>query len=218
LYELEDTLNQIYALKETNKNKQHGIKDKKSEGNNLWNEFEPTNFIYSFFVFNYIYNYDWERSFDNNKLYESHEKYESNKIYKMIEYFIRTNEKKTIQNYIDILKTNLPYKYKKSFNILSNIRDNTEKSKKFLTAFEEIYEVENDINKYITKLKKIYYFIYKVRCNIFHGSKTEIQMIEHNQKQRMEIYTSLLLSINELFTIIAISESRGWGNHLVKRM
>jgi hypothetical protein len=49
------------------------------------------------------------------------------------------------------------------------------------------------------KLKnEIIRFIYLVRNNIFHGTKDTIEMSESNQRKRLEIYSNILIGVNEL--------------------
>jgi len=49
------------------------------------------------------------------------------------------------------------------------------------------------------KLKnEIIGFIYQVRNNIFHGTKTTIEMADRNQRERLEIYSKILIATNEL--------------------
>lgn len=214
---LEDTLNQIYALQKTNKSYQHGIRENKCEIDNGWKEFEPTNFIYAFFVFNYIYNYDWKLTFIKNEVEEHNEDASQfSRISTLIEYLFSVNEKDSLKKYLNILKYNLPCEPIKASNILKNIKGNPDNADQFFYAFKEIL-IDHNYNNCFAKLHYIYKFIYKVRCNVFHGSKREIQMREPNQKMRLEIYTALLLSLNDLFIIIASTESRSWRKGLAER-
>jgi len=57
---LVEELRNINALIEMTKTFQHGVKS-----NDDWVIFTPTNFIYSYFIFNSIFSIDWEQSFKN---------------------------------------------------------------------------------------------------------------------------------------------------------
>ena len=57
--------------------------------------------------------------------------------------------------------------------------------------------IESD-NLLIGKLKVMLRFVYLVRNNIFHGTKTTIEMSDKNQRKRLEIYSNILIATNEL--------------------
>ena len=59
-----------------------------------------------------------------------------------------------------------------------------------------IFSDKNDIKG---KLKQdLIRFIYKVRNNIFHGTKNTIEMTGSGQRDRLEIYSSFLIATNSL--------------------
>ena len=41
-------------------------------------------------------------------------------------------------------------------------------------------------------------FIYKIRCNIFHGTKTLKELHNKSQQKRIDIYTVFLIAINQM--------------------
>lgn len=41
-------------------------------------------------------------------------------------------------------------------------------------------------------------FVYMVRNNIFHGTKNTIEMSEVFQRKRLDIYSNIIIAINEL--------------------
>ena len=61
-------------------------------------------------------------------------------------------------------------------------------------------------------VKKMLQFIFKVRCNLFHGSKSTTQVAEDEQIERMKIYTAILLGVNDLlFMAVEANEAIiGW--------
>ena len=57
----------------------------------------------------------------------------------------------------------------------------------------------NLINKkFKDAVDDVMYFIYKVRNNIFHGSKTILDMSADKQRERLLIYTAIIITLNDL--------------------
>jgi hypothetical protein len=46
-------------------------------------------------------------------------------------------------------------------------------------------------------------FVYGVRCNLFHGRKTHVQMLDTSQQKRLLVYASLLSASNGLLFDVA---------------
>ena len=57
-----------------------------------------------------------------------------------------------------------------------------------MEAIIQIFKIKNEILG----------FIYSVRNNIFHGTKTTIEMSDKNQRKRLDIYSNILIAVNEL--------------------
>jgi len=52
---------------------------------------------------------------------------------------------------------------------------------------------------YKDDLIALHMLIYKIRCNIFHGRKKLVDMSDPDQRDRLTIYTAIILATNELF-------------------
>jgi len=94
------------------------------------------------------------------------------------EYIIKTISKITPDNRIKESERN---NFKKEFE-------------KLITTKEiKVGKLKNDIVR----------FVYLVRNNIFHGTKNTIEMSENFQRRRLEIYTNILVALNQiLFNIL----------------
>jgi hypothetical protein len=53
-------------------------------------------------------------------------------------------------------------------------------------------------------------FVYLVRCNIFHGVKTHVEMARPEQQRRLMVYWALVISSNGLLFEIARRANIGW--------
>ena len=52
-------------------------------------------------------------------------------------------------------------------------------------------------------------FIYKIRCNIFHGAKTLKELHDKSQQKRIEIYTDIIVAINQMIFSYLLYRSEG---------
>lgn len=173
-----------------------------------WEEYFPTHFIYVFFAFNSLYNVDWEQSCKTGELEGE-------------EYMIELRDEPTKHEmYLDFCFQNSEFVnlYKGLFikmilggntkeeidKILSTIKpDSLPKSrlsrKKYINDFinridDLIYRGKFDKDSVSFILK----FLYKVRCNVFHGSKTVEDMQDEGQQNRFEVYASIIIAINQM--------------------
>jgi len=182
--------------------------------------FEATKFVYAYFAFNSFYNYDWERSLTEHKLCdfekdvdeEGIEKEKSeNYRYKALSDFVisRMDDEDNDIFFRTIIGQHYHDYERKVSEILNHIEQITEdnritesKREHFKTYFEKMLR-DREIKKGHFK-NDILYFVVMVRNNIFHGTKDTIQMSEVRQRKRLEIYTNILIAVNEmLFRILA---------------
>tara|TARA_R110002111_G_C5922390_1_gene366022 strand:- start:398 stop:1072 length:675 start_codon:yes stop_codon:yes gene_type:complete len=172
-----------------------------------WKMFEPSKFIYSFFAFNSLYNYDWQKSIIENSLisFDIEENLsESQKFKKMIDFtFENFKETDSIEFVNTILRPNKRQNPKRKEDLIRAMEDITPDSRisqsereGFKKEFEKLLNSENVLKG---KLKnEILRFIYLVRNNIFHGTKTTIDMADRRQRERLNIYSSILIATNNL--------------------
>ncbi|MEI6068622.1 MAG: hypothetical protein WCP96_14865 [Methylococcaceae bacterium] len=169
-----------------------------------------TPFVYEFFLFNSLYQVDWNTSNEKNELI-FHPKNDG-----------EFTKQKALLSFIKTYAKNKPADLYRSFEPLLYIErtegpwtqvtpDSTisdEDGKKF---FRDILELQtilkqcknpSDIStnkNTFDILRECTRFIYNVRNNIFHGSKTLDEAREPNQKRRIEVYELFLKGLTSLF-------------------
>jgi hypothetical protein len=198
--EIED----LYRLHYITKNHDHMIELRKGK----WRLFEPSKFIYAYFAFNSFYNFEWSESLVKKELIAFPEKItlegieknatEGHKYKSMIDFIFShatDSDKDEFFNIICGQKKNEKIIQSISQITLDNRIKESERDN-FKKEFEKLI-TERDIK--VGKLKKdIVRFVYLVRNNIFHGTKNTIKMSENCQRERLEIYTNILVALNQL--------------------
>ena len=195
---------------------------------NSWTLFEPSKFIYAYFAFNSFYNFDWVKSIEEKKLVplereddNLHEAIkcpecgqelekknnigfkEKTKYKAMINFiFDGIEEHKIDANtiFLEIITNNGRLKENKIIEEISMITNDNHIEEHVREGFKkELEQILNTrkINKKHLR-EDIIYFIYMVRNNIFHGSKNTIEMSEDFQRKRLNIYSNIIIAINEL--------------------
>jgi hypothetical protein len=172
-----------------------------------WKMFEPSKFIYSFFAFNTLYNYNWTETIERKELVTfsmEEELSESQKFKKMIDFiFTHFQEVDSVEFVKTILRPNKrenPRRKEELIRALEGITpDNLIKEsdrESFKKEFKKLLEDEKLLKG---KLKnELLRFVYLVRNNIFHGTKTTIEMTNRDQRFRLDIYSSILIATNEM--------------------
>ena len=175
---------------------------------NEWEPYIPTRFIYSFFTFNTLYNIDWKLSLERRNLYnfnsaptegDKYTKYldfccneeEDDFLIEYKDFFIRYVTANFSPDFIleELKKIQLDRKYSRGgINEQGKIDD-------FITACEKCLK-GNCLSKDI--LKCIIDFIYKIRCNLFHGVKTMQDLQSEHQQIRLNIYSTFIVAINQM--------------------
>lgn len=181
-----------------------------------WKMFEPSKFVYAFFAFNTFYNFDWQKSCENKQLTEiqadenNNEPSQPTKFKSMIDFIFTNSIEEDKIAFIKFIKrpnkkqnpipNNELIKYVEEITSDNKIKESTRED--FKKAFKKLIETESVSTG---KIKNdIVYFIYLVRNNIFHGTKTTIMMSDKLQRKRLEIYSNILIGINEiLFRVLS---------------
>ena len=184
---------------------------------NQWHEFLPSRFIYSFFTFNTLYSIDWEKSLRAGKLVsydDTDEKPSSNTSKEWL------GEKDMYNRYLDFCFSDREFVnvYEEFFfdfigqtfdkrdilRELGNIHVDEKssgaiKKKYFIRNFyDACARTLNSKTLDIDDCRTILTFIYKIRCNIFHGTKTLKELHNKSQQKRIDIYTVFLIAINQM--------------------
>lgn len=209
--EIYDQLNDLYKLQIAASEIRHGIMREQ------WRLFEPSKFVYAFFAFNSFYSIDWIRSADEQKLVkweltgaqtggDTVAKTESQKVSELRRFvsktiiddakvdFAKELSKKLIhylgedaQSTIEILK-----------GITTDNNIDEKRKAQFIIEYEHLLRHELKGKKLNDALDIVLKFSLSVRNNIFHGTKTVIDMMHKGQQDRLKVYTSILLAVNEL--------------------
>lgn len=177
-----------------------------------WKMFEPSKFVYSFFAFNTFYNFDWKESCENytllslEKIIKDGKEESPSEGYKfkaMIDFIFNHTSLDDKNEFINFIKR--PNKRENStsnkilFESIEGITpDKRIKDSERDTFKKEFISIIESGNLQIGKFKSIVRFVYLVRNNIFHGTKTTIEMSDTNQRKRLEIYSNILIATNEL--------------------
>ena len=179
----------------------------------VWHDSVPTYFIYSFFTFNSIYSIDWEKTKDRTEL--TYTDYGENlSIKRLLDFCFRDPNKQDLyylNKFVssslqeDFVKQTLDYiKPDKSEigNVVYQEKDNKgiihHPIEEFKEAFNKFIKTDNPSK---TDCITIALFIYRVRCNLFHGLKLVCQLGDPNENvsqelDKMKIYTIYLNQLN----------------------
>lgn len=170
-----------------------------------------TPFVYEFFLFNSLYQVDWMASNEETRLvfHPENDCGESKKQKSFISYI----KSHAIKKPADLYRAFEPLLHIEKAEgewtcVTPDSRISKSHGDKF---FRDILQLqllleqckkpsEFPTNKKTFRiLKECTYFIYLVRNNIFHGSKTLGEVYERNQKRRIEVYDLFLKGLTSLF-------------------
>lgn len=169
-----------------------------------------TPFVFEFFLFNSLYQVDWENSFVNGTLSYHPDDYGESKQQAEFVKFIRTHARKKPA---DLYRAYEPLLYLPKADgewtkVTPDSRISVAQGESFfrkILEFQTILEKCNTpdemptSNKVFELIDKARYFIYLVRNNIFHGSKSLGEAYETNQRKRIEVYDLFLKGLTSMF-------------------
>lgn len=214
---LKNKLSTLNALHSFCMKSEHAVRQT-GDDTSTWSVFNPSRFIYTYFTFNSMYDIDWESSFADLQVLETKEKYQRDRFQKAIKFFF----KKLGSDAPNIFSTLLQHQLhafdvedaEKIMNTLKTPRED-EETEKLRKGFKRILGTLREPSSttpsdYLESLLRIITFIYKVRCNIFHGSKTRYDMEEESQQARFLVYSAILIAVNALLFEVAKRENLGW--------
>ena len=174
-----------------------------------WMPFIPTRFIYNVFTFNTLCNINWQASLDNGDVTDHGAKIsEGTRRREFLRFCF--SDKRFIRSYRDTFLN----------RVLGNrsVKEVLESFSKICLDLDEygmpkpngsIYD-QSCIDEFQSAVKEtladrvvsmnncdiIYRFIYKIRCNIFHGIKSITEMSDSEQEDRLSIYSDYLTAAN----------------------
>ena len=204
--DLREEVGNLYYMYEEIKDSIHSaiIQGRKFE------RYYPSYFLYSFFFYNTMFNYDWKESFIAGRLILSMDNNEKKRSHRLIDFcfqddtFIKTRKYRDIftsevlQNYHnihEIYEILEGIKSDREFNKYSKSKIDTELIKNFNNIINSIFIDKKFCKEYLYTLVD---FIYLVRCNIVHGSKSLSDMNKDDQKDRLLFYKDILMAVNKM--------------------
>ena len=204
-----DILYELHMLHYFSVNQKHYLKIKDN-----FRLFEPTKFVYSYFSFSTIFNYDWSKLLDKKDIvphqkrkvffdngdYKEHEEYEKIKIERYLNFIFDNISSKNRKEFIQKIMNNKTLEEIKKLIDSSKLKKNDlntlNKSFKYLV---KDYSDSDGIETFKRRIINITNIVGSVRNNIFHGSKGIIKMIETEQRDRLMFYSNFINSLNEQF-------------------
>ena len=180
-----------------------------------WHEFLPSRFVYSFFTFNTLYAIDWKESLAKGELVcyddedyprksENERFSEANRYHRYIDFCFSDREFVKVYEEFFFAFIGQTFDTRDILRELGNIRVDEKssgaiKKKYFIRNFYDACALTlNSKTLDIDNCRTILTFIYKIRCNIFHGTKTLKELHNKSQQKRIDIYTVFLIAINQM--------------------
>lgn len=232
MMDLKIELTKLYSLHIASLKLEHAIREHKQSA--LWQPFSPSRFIYAFFAFNSIYNFDWEKSFQkftplvweltlDPKSNRHRRMYELDQIKSLLDFYYASLDAETpelfsrwLNDTLELFNISDAGNHLKRIKKVTNENSNTTGHReKFKANFEKIRQPQIGIKNHQQALTSVLSFVYAVRCNIFHGTKTRIEMEDPEQQTRLLIYTAVLIATNSLLFSTAATKEIGWRVPLV---
>lgn len=174
--------------------------------------YEPTFFLYVFFAFNVLYSIDWKSSMEEG-VHVKAKGTEQGKIKRFISFF--SSDYRFVNEFYQSFKEILTLREKdetmsilEAMNsiVLDNVRVDKAKANDIKARFGRILTEEGFVDK---NLKTIATFIYDVRCNIVHGTKSMNHMCDVGQRERIVYYSYFLIALQQMFFMYLEKLDRG---------
>lgn len=226
-------LDDLYKLQAAARELVHGIQ----EDGQTWKLYEPSRFIYAFFAFNSFYSINWDDSVRSCRIVQWNENDENKKqsaqicamtkfIYNTLTNRVDLNKSPTKEagaKFIEVFKGKYGKYNEASVEEILTKLDRIEtdhritqvQKEKFLDNISIIFKAMYANKQYADALYDVLYFIYNVRNNIFHGTKTILDMMGRHQRKRLDVYTALLLAVNDLLFDAIVKNTRWEGKELI---
>ncbi|NBC11484.1 MAG: hypothetical protein GVY24_07100 [Planctomycetes bacterium] len=218
--DLKIEIRKLYALHEATIQYDHAVR---TMNQLTWSEFAPSRFIYAFFTFNSIYSYNWKSSFCKEKAikWDADSTTPSPRESKRFKEYLRFADQKMnsgiLQHFSEELMRRLQsYGIDKPIDELQNVclvnatKDLRNLAEQLPGQFKSLLEPKPTSTDFYSPASAVLAFVYEVRCNLFHGSKTRVQLHDHAQQRRLLIYTAILIAANSLLFQVAKTAKIGW--------
>lgn len=175
--------------------------------------YEPTFFLYNYFCFNIIFNIDWKESVKSGCLLSHKKKNEIDQIKSMIDFCFTDG---FVRQFLPSFRKIITMRADASriLNAMNKIvPDNVNIDSTKIGSFQASCKrlLLDDMIK-ITDLKEVYHFIYDVRCNVVHGTKTMQHMRDPGQRDRITTYSFFIIGLLHMLFMRLEFEDRGYYN------
>lgn len=177
------------------------------EGDDESKPYSPTFFLYVFFTFNTLYNIDWEASKEKGELVEALGS-EEHKIKSLIDFcFPKDNDSDDyfIQSFYPVFTdivtmrsrgNSAPIHAAMKKILVDNIRVTEAKAGNCRAMYKCLL---CNVTGFTSKnMKSLATFIYDVRCNIVHGTKTFEELRNPLQTERITYYSFFLIALQHM--------------------
>ena len=169
-----------------------------------------TPFVYEFFLFNSLYQVDWETtSRDGGLVFHPEDNCGESKKQRALLSYLKSYASDHPENLYRAFEPLLYIEAEGQWTkVKPDARITEEQGDKFFRNISQLKSFLSQCrtpsnmpstNKTFDILKDCTHFVYLVRNNIFHGSKTLGEVYERNQKRRLEVYDLFLKGVTSLF-------------------
>lgn len=172
-----------------------------------------TPFVFEFFIYNSLYQIDWDATLKAGSLQHYNRELSESKqqcgMEKFLKPYIKRDPTCLKEAFAPIRTLSLDGDWTA---VVPDSRISTHDGEKFFSRMRKLQEAifgAESLSANLTinsalldDINQCRYHLYLVRNNIFHGSKTLGETYEQNQRQRLEVYLALLRSITGLFFIV----------------
>lgn len=186
--DLKIEIRKLAALHEAAIRLDHAVRE---AGETKWNEFAPSRFVYAFFTFNSIYSFNWEASFNERKAITwksenaEHVPREDSQFKDYVKYMDHILAPETARIVSEQLASSLEsYGIDNAIDELKGVKvTNATKKLKNLAQqlpgeFGRLLKGKARDHEFFPTACAVLKFVYEVRCNLFHGSKTRVQLLD----------------------------------------
>ena len=207
--QLWDAVENIHTLHEHVCETEHAL----FEGGKPYIPYEPTFFLYNFFCFNIIFNIDWKASADSGEVIEHERGQEKEQIKSLID-FCFPEDTGFVDAFLPTYRRIVTHRYdartilKETQSIVPDGKRINESLKgNFIAACTRVL-----LDKHVSvkDVKSIYTFIYDVRCNIVHGTKTMQHMTKTGQRKRITTYSYFIVALIHMLFMRLQREINGY--------
>jgi len=214
--DLKIELSKILALHEASLRMEHAIRESMRK-NDPWKDFAPSRFIYAFFAFNTIYSWDWESSFKANaptrweKKANDHYPDEEEQFKGYVRFCDASLGADTVRCFqrrfaqaCEIMGLSDPSSHMTRLDVTNADKKLKKLKDQMPELVKRLHEGTVQPRGFHSTASHVLKFVYGVRCNLFHGRKKHVQMLDPEQQVRLLVYAALLAAANGLlFDVVA---------------